>query len=474
MSLATLTRKLQTMRNLNWQSVLALAIVSLWLVPSMAQNSGEKDSAEQTINYHIDLTDAPRHYITVTADVPVEGETTTLMMAVWTPGSYLVREYPKHVVDLMAYDRRGNELPVTKTTKNRWVVSDTEKQKRIRVQYRVYCRESSVRTNWVDDRYAILNGGPTFITRPDMLDSPATVQLQMAEGWKRSATSLMPDGETSHRYRAESYHELVDSPIVAGNIEVFPFQASGVTHALVNVNDMGFWDGSRAVRDLAKLVEAQHKMWGLVPYDRYLFINVIKASGGGGLEHNNCCLLESSQFACTNEGSYRGFLSLCSHEFFHAWNVRRLRPSELANYNYEQENYTPSLWVAEGITTYYQDLMLARAGFTDESAMMGDLSGLVASVQMTPGRLKQSLRDSSHDAWIKYYRPEENSRYNEISYYSKGAIVAWLLDAEIRMSTDGQKAWMMSCERFTKNTPTVPDTRPKIFAMFAARLPERT
>lgn len=390
--------------------------------------------------YNVDLRDAPRHYVTVTAEIPSAEEATTLMLPVWAPGSYVVREFARHIVEIAAFDRRGNELELTKTTKNRWVVQNPKKLPQIRVVYRVYCREKSVRTNWVDDQYALLQGAATYLARPDLLDAPATVTLVLPDGWRRSATSLRSDGDRPHQYSAESYHELVDSPIVAGRLEVFPFQAGGVTHALVNVNDFGFWDGSRAVRDLTKMVEAHQAMWGRVPYDRYLFLNIIGPTGGGGLEHDNCCVLEAGQWVTGDEGSYRGWLSLCSHEFFHAWNVRRLRPRELVAYDYENENYTPSLWVAEGITSYYQDLLLVRAGLADESSMMGELSGMVSGIQSTPGRLKQSLRDSSHDAWIKYYKPGETTRTAEISYYTKGAVVGWLLDVEIRRASQGQKS----------------------------------
>lgn len=400
----------------------------------------QPDEEQPSIRYDIDLREAARHEITVRADIPVAGETTELMMAVWTPGSYLVREYAQHVSEIAAEDTRGRRLVLTKTTKNRWQVATPGRAKTFRLTYRVYCRDRSVRTNWVDDRYAVLNGAPTFITRPDMIESPHVVALELPTGWRRSATSMLGDGDAAHQYRAESFHELVDSPIVAGEIELFPFEAGGVSHALVNVNDHGFWDGGRSIKDLKKIVEAHQELWGRTPYSRYLFINVIGEGGGGGLEHDNSCLLMASPYTCADPGRYRGWLSLCSHEFFHAWNVRRLRPRELATYNYEQENYTPSLWVAEGVTTYYEDLMLARAGILDEMSMVGILSGSVSSLQQTPGRLKQSLRDSSHDAWIKYYRTSENSRFAEVSYYTKGAVVAWLLDVEIRSATEGAKS----------------------------------
>ena len=295
-----------------------------------------------------------------------------------------------------------------------------------------------MRTNWVSHDYAILNGAPTFITVPEYLDREHVVQLKLPDVWKRSATSLV-GGDSPHQFVASDYHELVDSPIVAGALTIYPFDVAGVPHQLVNINERGFWEGERAAKDLAKIVAAHHEVWGNVPYDRYLFLNVI-GGGGGGLEHDNSCLMMSSRWACGNESSYISWLSLASHEFFHTWNVRRLRPKQLVEYDYEQENYTPSLWVAEGITSYYEDLLLVRAGLMNRDRFVGILSGQISRVQNTEGRKVQSLRDASHDAWIKFYRPGENSRDTTISYYTKGAVVAMLLDAEIRSRSDGEKS----------------------------------
>lgn len=395
------------------------------------------DSDDVAARYTVDLADAKNHYITVTADLETDQESTELMMAVWTPGSYLVREYARNI-DSMTVTSDGQPVDFEKVRKNRWRVK-TDGIKEIQVRYRVYCNEISVRTNFVGKQYAMLNGAPTFITVPGRLDQKHFVQLKMPKPWTRSATSLRQTGESPHLYVAENFDELVDSPIVAGNVRVYPFSVGGVEHQLVNVGESGYWDGTKAATDLKRVVEAHQEMWEVVPYDRYLFLNVI-AESGGGLEHDNSCLIMTSRWSFREPRRYQGWLSLASHEFFHTWNVRRLRPKPLVNYDYENEVYTDGLWIAEGITSYYQDLALVRAGFASRSDFLGKLSRGVEGLQRTGGRRLQSLKESSFDAWIKYYRPDENSSNTRISYYSKGAVVAFLLDAKIRKLTNGDKS----------------------------------
>ena len=403
-----------------------------------AQPVEPKRTFESGPQYEVDLTESITHYIRVEMTAESTGPQTQVMMAVWTPGSYLVREYARHIDYFEVEDEKGNPLEYEKISKNRWQIETGDARKFV-VRYRLFCLESSVRTNWVGRNYAVLNGAPTFLTVPEQLNEPHTVQLKMPEEWAGSATSMRAVEARQHQYTAKNFDELVDSPIVAGNVKSYPFVVNGVVHQLVNVNDPGVWDGEKSANDLAKIVAAHHEMWKVVPYDRYLFINVI-GGGGGGLEHDYSCLMMSSPSSVTSEASYRGWLSLASHEFFHTWNVRRLRPKALVRYDYENEVYTPSLWVAEGVTSYYEDLLLVRAGLMSEDDFLRTLGGSISSVQRTAGRRVQSLRDSSHDAWIKYYRRAPNSRDTQISYYTKGAVVAFLLDARIRAATDGKKS----------------------------------
>jgi predicted metalloprotease with PDZ domain len=384
-------------------------------------------------------------------------------MAVWTPGSYLIREYARQVEDLVAFDQNGKPLDIRKTRKNRWAI-DTKGVSSLRVHYRVYCREMSVRTNWVDERFALLQGAATYLSVPGKLSRPHEVTLILPLGWTKSMTGLAEaPGGGAHHYVAPDYDTLVDSPILAGNPAVYEFAVDGKKHYLVNEGEDGVWDGPRSVGDIEKLVQQNRKMWGSLPYDKYIFLNIlIEGQGGGGLEHKNSFCVMSSRYATRTRASYVSWLDLVSHEYFHLWNVKRLRPAELGPFDYENENYTRGLWVSEGFTDYYGGLIVERAGLIKRDEYLngagpgdrpGGLSGMIESLQNTPGRLAQAAGMASYDAWIKFYRPDENSNNTGISYYTKGAVIGFLLDARIRSATNGGKSlddvMRLAYERFS-------------------------
>ena len=396
-------------------------------------------SAPEPIRYTLSFPAPHTHYVEVTATVPTARRADVeLMMAVWTPGSYLVREYARNVEAVTALGADGRVLDVDKSKKNHWRVA-TGGAPTITLKYRVYCREMSVRTNWVEADFALLNGAPTFITLADLSPRPHEVVINPASGWKRSITALpaMPGGD--HRYRAPDYDTLVDSPIVIGNPAVYDFEVDGKKHSLVDVGEAGVFDGARAAKDLEAVVKQDRQLWGSLPYDRYIFFNMI-TEAGGGLEHKNSTVLMTNRWATRTRRAYIGWLELASHEYFHAWNIKRLRPAELGPFDYENENITRSLWIAEGFTDYYADLQVERAGLQTRDEYLEDLSETIELLQTTPGRLVQSAEMASFDAWIKYYRPDENSNNSSISYYTKGTVIAFLLDAKIRKATDGAKS----------------------------------
>jgi predicted metalloprotease with PDZ domain len=372
--------------------------------------------------------------------VPTDGHPVIeLDMAVWTPGSYLVREYARNV-EHVAAAAGARLLSVVKTQKNRWRV-ETGGADEIVVRYRVYGREMSVRTNFIEADFALLNGAPTFLTLvDDRGPRPHDVRLELPPSWKTSVSSL-PDapGGGPHHYRAPDYDTLVDSPILAGNPAIYSFTVQGIRHYIVNVGEGGIWDGQKTVADVQKIVETIAGFWGTVPYDKYVFFNLI-TEANGGLEHKNACTLMTSRWKARTRRGYVDWLTLAAHEFFHAWNVKRLRPSELGPFDYDRENPTRSLWVAEGITSYYGDLLAARAGVITRDEYLNELSNLIAELQSTPGRLSMPVEEASFDAWIRYYRPDENSPNVAISYYTKGAIVGFLLDVEIRRATSDAKS----------------------------------
>src|SRR5436190_2905174 len=411
--------------------------VALFLM--MHGAAARAQSAPEPIRYTLSFPAPQTHYVDVTATVPTGRRADVdLMMAVWTPGSYLVREYARNIEAVTAFGADGRVLDVDKSKKNHWRIA-TGGAAVITVKYRVYCREMSVRTNWVEADFALLNGAPTFITLADLTPRPHEVIISPAAGWKRSVTALPPLNGGDHRYRAPDYDTLVDSPIVIGNPAVYDFEVDGKKHSLVNVGEGGVFDGARAARDLELIVKEDRRLWGFLPYDRYVFFNMITESGGG-LEHKNSTVLMTSRWATRTRRAYLGWLQLASHEYFHAWNVKRLRPAELGPFDYENENLTRSLWIAEGFTDYYADLQVLRAGLQTRDEYLDDLSSTIELLQTTPGRLVQSAEMASFDAWIKYYRPDENSNNTSISYYTKGTVIAFLLDAKIRKATNGSKS----------------------------------
>ena len=379
------------------------------------------------------------HYIEVTATVPTGGRPEVeLMMAVWTPGSYLVREFARHVEAVTASGAGGAPLAVQKSDKNRWTIP-TGGAPTVTVSYRVYGREMSVRTNWVEAGFALINGAPTFMTLADQVRRPHEVFITPAAGWRRSMTGLDPIPGGEHRYRAPDFDTLVDSPILLGNPAVYEFSVDGKPHYLVNEGEGGIFDGARAAKDLEAIVREHRTFWGSLPYDKYLFLNVI-TEASGGLEHLNSTVLMTSRWTTRTRRPYVGWLELASHELFHAWNVKRLRPVELGPFDYENEVHTRSLWMAEGVTDYYADLLVHRAGLTSRDEYLDALSSKIEELQTTPGRTVQSAELASFDAWIKYYRPDENSANVSVSYYTKGAVVAFLLDAKIRNATKGARS----------------------------------
>jgi predicted metalloprotease with PDZ domain len=404
-----------------------------------------------SIRYTLTFPAPHTHYVHVRAEMPSAGrESVELSMAVWTPGSYLVREFSRHVEAVTAEGPSGGVLHVEKTAKNRWRVA-TGGASTVVVSYCVYGREMSVRTNWIEADFAFLNGAPTFLTLADVVSRPHEVTIVPAVGWTRSVTALDPAvrlttfakatavKKPDPAYCAPDYDTLVDSPIVVGNPEVHEFLVDGTPHVLANIGDATFFDTPRAVTDLEAIARAHKEFWGSCPYQRYVFINLI-TEAGGGLEHARSSVLMTSRWTTRTRKAYLRWLALASHELFHVWNVKRLRPVGLGPFDYEREVITPSLWVVEGITEYYGDVLVLRAGRSSPQEFLDSLSDKIEELQTTPGRAVRSVTQASMDAWIKLYRPDENTPNTAISYYTKGAVVAFLLDAKIRHATGGARS----------------------------------
>ena len=419
--------------------------VLMLTICAVAASSGRLDAEQsagaiEPIRYTVSFPEPHTHYLEIEATVPTEGRASIeLMLAVWTPGSYLVREYARHIEALTARAPDGGALSVEKSRKNRWRV-DTGGADTVLVSYRLYCREMSVRTNWVEADFAMLNGAPTFLTLVDSPPRPHDVQLQLPDAWNRSMSAMPPaPGGAANSYRAADFDTLVDSPIVAGNPAVYEFTVDGKPHALVNIGEGGIWDGPQSAKDVEAIVRANLALWGSLPYERYVFLNMITESGGG-LEHKASTLMMTSRWRTRTRSDYRRWLGLVSHEYFHAWNIKRLRPVELGPFDYENEVHTTGLWMGEGVTSYYGDVIVARAGLVNRDEFLAAMSNTIRQLQTTPGRLVQPVETASYDAWIKGYRPDENSPNTSISYYTKGQVIGLLVDARIRTVTAGARS----------------------------------
>ncbi len=378
-----------------------------------------------------------------------------LVMPVWTPGSYLVREFQRHVQDFDAKDATGQSLKWEKTNKNTWRVV-TNGSRDWHATYKVYANELSVRTSELNSGHAYWNNANLLMYLDGFLKSPATVRVIAPDVWK-VATGLPGVPGQRNTFRAENFDVLYDSPFEVSNFKTLVFNVKGVPHRIV-IDGEGNYDPERMRRDVQKIVETQVElMGGEIPYRDYTFILHLRSNAGGGLEHANSTSLGYPRFgfliqrgdratsASPVQGEqaqrdYRGFLSLVSHEFFHLWNVKRIRPDALGPFDYTQENYTTLLWVAEGITDYYADLTLRRAGLISDGEFINATARSFQQLQNTPGRLVQSVEESSFDSWIKFYRPDENSINTQVSYYDKGGILGLLLDLEIRKRSNGAKS----------------------------------
>ncbi|HEY0726561.1 MAG TPA: PDZ domain-containing protein [Pyrinomonadaceae bacterium] len=387
-----------------------------------------------------------------TAAVPA---TEQLVMPVWTPGSYLIREFQRQVQDFSAVDAGGQPLKWEKTNKNTWRIT-TGGAREWHARYQVYANELSVRTSELNSNHAFWNNANLLMYLDGFLKSPSTVRVLTPDVWK-VATGLPGVAGQRNTFRAENFDVLYDSPFEASNFKSILFNVKGVPHRIV-IDGEGNYDPERMRRDVQKIVETQVElMGGEIPYRDYTFILHLRNNAGGGLEHANSTALGYPRFgfrirsgdrstsAAPNAGDraepdYRGFLSLVSHEFFHLWNVKRIRPDALGPFDYTQENYTKLLWVAEGITDYYADVTLRRAGLITETEFLSATARAIQNLQNTPGRLEQSVEDSSFDTWIKFYRQDENSVNSQVSYYDKGAILGLLLDLEIRKRSNGAKS----------------------------------
>ncbi len=414
-----------------------------------------KSSRREPLFYTIRPHDPGLHLfeVTLTIEHP-DPDGQVMSLPAWIPGSYMIREFARNIVQIRA-ESGGKKVRLTKRDKHTWCAARCNGP--LRIVYQVYAWDLSVRAAHLDPTHGFFNGTSVFLRVHGQEALPHAVDIQPPAGdrfagW-RVATSLPEQKARRHRfgtYVAQDYDDLVDHPVEMGEFELIRFDAHGVPHEMAITGRVPGLDTARLAADLKKICEAQIAFFEpstkRAPMDRYVFLTMAVGDGYGGLEHRASTALICSRSDLPVKGraemseGYRTFLGLCSHEYFHTWNVKRIKPAVFAPYDLAQENYTSLLWLFEGFTSYYDDLMLVRSGLIGREAYLGLLAKTMNGVLRGSGRLKQSVAESSFDAWTKYYRQDENAPNAIVSYYAKGSLVALLLDLTIRHQTRGARS----------------------------------
>lgn len=398
--------------------------------------NSEAAAANLKISYEVSFPEAQAHYADIEMNISgLAQKSIDLKMPVWTPGSYLVREFAKNL-ESFAVEANGKTIPFVKTRKNIWHIN-TANLSSIKVKYRMYCFEISVRTAFIDATHAFLSTSGMFLYPAGMLQNPSTIHIKPYKNWDKVSTSLEMVNNDPFTRTAPNYDILFDSPIEVGNQDVFYFGAAGVKYEVCMYGG-GNYDKERLKKDMAHIVELETAVYGENPNKHYTFIVHNYNRGGGGLEHLSSTVLGASRNNYNTDAGYQNFLSLVSHEHFHLWNVKRLRPIALGPFDYDNENYTTDLWIAEGFTAYYDNMIVHRTKLYSTENYLNVLAQDIDVVENTPGTKVQPLSQSSFDAWIKAYRPDENTINTAISYYNKGSVMALLLDLEIINDSKGK------------------------------------
>jgi predicted metalloprotease with PDZ domain len=410
-----------------------------------------------TIRYAVRPADPGAHlfHVTVSLERP-DPEGQLFALPAWNPGSYMIREFARHIVRLTAL-AGGRKLRVEKQDKHTWRCARTEEPE-VTLAYEVYAFDLSVRAAYLDPEQALFNAAALFLApagreredcRLDIFPPPGG----RAADWRLVTGLAAARGTRAGEcgsYLAQDYDELIDCPVQMGRFAHRRFNVHGVPHEIAVSGRVARLDLERVQADLTRLCEAHVRLFEprqpRPPFDRYSFLTLAVDDGYGGLEHRNSSALMCRRDDLPHRGmkesteGYRRFLGLVSHEYFHVWNVKRIRPRAFIPYDLGRENYTRLLWAFEGFTAYYDDLMLARAGLLSQAQYLEALGRTMSTVMQRSARLKQSLAESSFDAWIKYYRQDENAPNSVVSYYEKGSLVALALDLAIRHESGGRRS----------------------------------
>ena len=402
------------------------------------------------LHYQIEFDDYRQHLIHVTLRF-VADPTQVLSLPTWIPGSYLIREFSKHIESVRAYDEEGRLLEIQKFEKNKWRLFNTDHEL-ITVEYDVYAYDLSVRGAYVDQTRLYVNPACACLGLEGQEDKAVEVELFLPDELEhfQLATGMASKSLVKGRFtlKAKNYAELIDAPFELAEQTRFGFEANGIPHEFV-VSGKHAMNAARMQQDIEKICATEISMFGSAPFSNYTFMTMATANSYGGLEHPNSTSLISPRedLPKANEPEepsedYQRFLGLCSHEYFHSWLVKFIRPENFVNYDLNKEGYTSLLWIFEGFTSYYDDLILLRSGVISQASYIKLLKTQIDRYLQNPGRFVQSVSESSFDAWVKFYRQDENSNNAGTSYYNKGCLVALCLDLGLRLRGSSLDALM--------------------------------
>ena len=387
---------------------------------------------QPAVHYKLGMSKPSTHIyeVEVTIDhISKEEKQVDFILPVWRPGRYMVLDFAGGVLEFSAVDAKGKNLEWHKVEKSLWRV-ESKGVSAVTVRYKVYANEFNLRTRGLNDEHGFVDGAAVFMYVEKYRALPVVLNVEPYKNW-HVTTGLEGKGKT---FKAPNYDYFVDCPLEIGTQKDFTFEVEKIPHVL-SIYGNGNWNADTLTRDLTKIIKTTKELFGDFPYKRYVFLLHCAPNSGGGTEHVNSTIMGTRPFVFNNPDSYRGFLSLVSHEYFHTWNVKQFRPNGITPYDFTKENYTGELWIAEGTTSYFDEVILVRAGLKSADKHLESIASMIQSDRQRPGNKSQSLFESSFDAWVKHARGTPQAYNTETDYYDRGAAVSMLLDLEIRQRT---------------------------------------
>ena len=413
----------------------ALTLLLLSFFPAALY--GQTNEQEETVSFTVFMENPNNHYFHVSFIYSgIKDNSVELKLPVWTPGYYMIMDYPKYIINFRAADNKGQDLKWEKTSKNSWKVINGNSNS-ITVSYDVYSFRTSVADSFLDDGRAFISPTGIFMHPAGKTDLPASVTIIPYARFSQISTGLDPVPDRKNTFYAPDFDVLYDCPILAGNQEILSFEVDGIPY-IIAAESLGNIDRATYIDDHKKIIKASTSIIGEIPYKHYTFL--VMNNGRGGLEHKNSMAVFSNPASFSTPPGYKRWLDFIAHEFFHLYNVKTIRPIALGPFDYDKENYTTMLWFSEGVTSYYENLILNRAGIYDRHEFLNELRTAISNYENIPGRLFQSVAQASFDTWILFFNRSENAANTTISYYDKGCAIGMLLDLKIRHESGNQRS----------------------------------